>query len=484
MEEMQLQNEIISCFSPCLWISFFITLLLFLKKRRVTLRLFIKSTRVQPKLSGYVSISIKKGYSNRTLIMIRILTLICIFISTIGIAQTKKVLFLGNSYTGVNNLPMVFSNLALSAGDTVVFDSNTPGGYTLQGHSTNNTSLTKIEQGDWDFVVLQEQSQLPSFPTGQVETETFPFAEALNTAIEASNPCAETVFYMTWGRENGDASNCATWPPVCTYEGMDSLLHRRYMQMAEMNDALASPVGRVWKYIRNNHPEIDLYASDGSHPSQAGTYAAACAFYSVVFRESPTLSTYNYSLDAETAEAIRMAADEVAFQNLSNWFVGDYDLDVTFTFEAVSNTAYQFENGSSNYEGFYWEIDGTVSDEENPTYDFFELGNYSVSLYVFDGCDTLVHNEQISIETNGLMNVEHNEFQDIYPNPSNGLVHFSIDSDNPVDIKVFDLLGNLVFTTRQTSSRSIDFTSFPAGRYILQVTNDQVMYTGAIMRVD
>ena len=44
-----------------------------------------------------------------------------IFIST-SFAQTKNVLFLGNSYTGVNNLPLLTYNLALSLGDTINYD--------------------------------------------------------------------------------------------------------------------------------------------------------------------------------------------------------------------------------------------------------------------------------------------------------------------------------------------------------------------------
>ncbi|MFM9004523.1 MAG: hypothetical protein ACKOSR_03320, partial [Flavobacteriales bacterium] len=80
---------------------------------------------------------------------------------------TKRVLFLGNSYTSVNNLPAMTQACALSAGDSLIIDSNTPGGYTFEGHSTNAISLQKIALGNWDFVVLQEQSQRPSFPIEQ-----------------------------------------------------------------------------------------------------------------------------------------------------------------------------------------------------------------------------------------------------------------------------------------------------------------------------
>ena len=59
-----------------------------------------------------------------------------------ALAQSKKrVLFLGNSYTAVNGLPGLLANMALSAGDTVISVSYAPGGYTLQDHAFNNTSL-------------------------------------------------------------------------------------------------------------------------------------------------------------------------------------------------------------------------------------------------------------------------------------------------------------------------------------------------------
>ena len=242
-----------------------------------------------------------------------------------GQSQTKRALFLGNSYTYVNNLPQMVANVAISTGDTLIFDNNTPGGYTFQGHSTNAISLAKIALGNWDYVVLQEQSQLPSFPLSQVESDVFPYAHILDSLINAKNLCAETVFYMTWGRKNGDASNCASWPPVCTYSGMDSLLNLRYSLMADNNNAIISPVGAVWKYIRQNFPLIDLYQADGSHPSVAGTYAAACSFYAAIFRSDPTQITFNGGLSDSDAGLIRQAAKYIVFDNLLIWNIGLYD---------------------------------------------------------------------------------------------------------------------------------------------------------------
>ena len=196
-----------------------------------------------------------------------ILVAFLVLYSFIVQTQTRNVLFLGNSYTQVNNLPQLTSDVAFSAGKTLNFESNTPGGYTLMGHFTNSVSLNKIMQANWDFVVLQEQSQRPSLPIEQVEVDVFPYAVSLDSMVRKYNPCGETMFYMTWGRKNGDASNCSWWPPVCTYSGMDSLLSMRYMMMGNDNSASVSPVGALWNYIRLHYPEIELYSSDESHPS-------------------------------------------------------------------------------------------------------------------------------------------------------------------------------------------------------------------------
>ena len=131
-------------------------------------------------------------------------------------SQKTSVLFIGNSYTYVNDLPTTFKDLSLSLGDTVSTDQSTPGGARFLDHAVNTTTLTKIAAEDWDFVVLQAQSQEPSWSPSQMETEVFPYAEVLVDSIKSNNICTEPVFFMTWGRKYGDDMNCDVWPAVCT----------------------------------------------------------------------------------------------------------------------------------------------------------------------------------------------------------------------------------------------------------------------------
>ena len=248
--------------------------------------------------------------------------LTALLLAACGLSQAqemKNVLFVGNSYTEVNNLPQMVADVAASMGDALAFSTVTPGGCTLRQHCSNQ-SMTLIRQGGWDAVVLQEQSQYPSFPDGQVQSEVFPYAKRLVDSIYAHGWCAEPMFYMTWGRRDGDAYNAQFFPPLATYEGMDSLLCARYMSMGADNDASVCPVGRVWHRLRHNHPDIELYQADGSHPSVAGTYAAACSFYTMLFHGDPAAITFSPdALSPAVALTIRQAVSAVVYDSLPVW---------------------------------------------------------------------------------------------------------------------------------------------------------------------
>lgn len=395
-----------------------------------------------------------------------------------GQGVSKKVLFLGNSYTSVNNLPKMVADIANSMGDVLIFDANTPGGQTLKQHSTNVTSLTKIEVGNWDYVVLQEQSQYPSFPNQQVANEVFPYARFLDSIINVENPCAETVFYMTWGRKNGDASNCPGWPPVCTYVGMDSLLNLRYRQMATNNNGIISPVGAVWRYIRQNHPSIELYQSDESHPSLAGTYAAACAFYSIIYRKDPSLITFDSGLSAVDAANIRAAAKLITYNNLLEWHVGEYDPIANFTFSNTGAGQVSFTNSSTNATDFVWSFgDGTTSNEGSPTHTYVSNGTYNVMLVV-DKCgvkDTVV--KTITVTALGIESQKKNpSFVRIYPNPSQGNIHLKV-TDELIgsDYVIYDNTGKVLLTGVVDSEETkVDLNSLLNGFYHIRVGSNWV----------
>jgi PKD repeat protein len=400
--------------------------------------------------------------------------LITLFLNICAFSQSKRVLFLGNSYTQVNNLPQLFVNVAQSTNDAFIIDSNTPGGHTLQQHNSNASSLSKINQGNWDFVVLQEQSQLPSFPINQVNSQVFPFAQSINNLIVSQNPCAETVFYMTWGRQNGDSQNCAANPAVCTYEGMDDLLRERYMTMTTNNEAIVSPVGAVWRYLRTNHPTLNLYSSDGSHPSIIGSYAAACSFYTAITRKNPTLITFNSTLSSVEADTIKQAVKNVVFDQLLNWKIGNYDLVSNFTFSSNSSSVINFLNNSRFATSYTWDFgDGNSSNEVNPTHNYASEGEFIVKLTA-SKCGNFITSQQ-TITISNLSNIpiinENIEYT-LYPNPTKENV--TITSNTIIDaISIYDINGRLIdYIEVKSAQKTLDFSTKKEGFYFLKINSN------------
>ncbi|MBS1652937.1 MAG: T9SS type A sorting domain-containing protein [Bacteroidetes bacterium] len=250
-----------------------------------------------------------------------------VFYSAINFAQLKKikVLFLGNSYTYVNNLPQLIYDVALANGDTLAYDSNCPGGYTFNNHFNDLTSISKINTNQWKYVVLQAQSQEPSFPPSQVSAQTLPYAIKLDSVVKKNNICSQSVYYETWGRKNGDASNCASYPPLCTYSGMQDRLKQSYKLFADTTHSIMSPVGEAWRKSIATSPTLDLYSSDQSHPSLAGSCLTAFVFYEVLFGKSVLTNTYsNSGVAGSDLSFLKQIAHDVVNDSLSTWNIGKF----------------------------------------------------------------------------------------------------------------------------------------------------------------
>lgn len=237
--------------------------------------------------------------------MKKIIVLLCFFCNANLWAQDSlSVLFIGNSYIYSNDLPGMLNALTTSLGDEISYDSKVNGGFTFNNHLNDPQTHVKIKNKPWDFVVLQGQSQEPSFPYSQVNTNTFPQAVQLADSVYVNRYCSQAMYFMTWGRENGDPQ----WDSINSFYKMNDRLRLAYLRIMDSAQASVSPVGSAWRYVRDNDPSIQLYSGDGSHPSVSGTYLAACTFYASLFRKSPEGATYTAGLTPSVAALLQNAA--------------------------------------------------------------------------------------------------------------------------------------------------------------------------------
>ncbi|MBL4668625.1 MAG: T9SS type A sorting domain-containing protein [Flavobacteriales bacterium] len=387
-------------------------------------------------------------------------------------AQVTEILFIGNSYTYVNDLPLLLKNVALSFGDTIVSDQNTPGGYQLIQHSTNTTTLSKIASRNWDFVVIQEQSQKPSFSPSQVANDVYPYAQILNDSIKSNYSCSESIFYMTWGRKNGDAGNCASNPSICTYAGMQQRLRDSYMQMSSDNNATTSPVGAAWATVRDSFPSIELYAADESHPSIYGSYLAACVFYATLYQKSPIGSSYiPAAISLTDALSLQTVASYTVLDSLLLWRIG-VNLPVA-NFNYSGGSTINFTSTSTNVINYFWNFgDGNTSTQQNPSNTYTSSNTYPVKLITFssDNCfsDTIVQNVNVIIS--GIDAINTQKEISIYPNPATDFIQLKTNLKY-TSILIMDVTGETII--RSNYKTSIDISNLTKGIYFVKIMGEK-----------
>lgn len=417
-----------------------------------------------------------------------------------------KVLFIGNSYTYVNDLPQVTADITASMGDTLVFDSYTVGGYTLAQHLSDPLAIQKINSAQWDYVILQEQSIEPAEPDWFVQS--YYAARYLDQIIAANDSCTKVMYYMTWGYKNGEPSFCGTsFPAPCTYEGMDNVIRMRYRAYADSavlasigysgatvsgfqpaRQAQVSPVGAVRHYIRHQYPSIELYQTDGSHPTEAGTYAAGCTFYAALFHKDPSQISYNYTLNTTDASNIRNAAKLVAYDSMHYWQI-DMGLRAQFTYTVAAGNAVSFSNASTAAVNYTWDFgDGNTSVAANPNHTYASSGTYLVRLVASGASCTDTTFARINSTATGIENINAvNADFTIYPNPVNDMVtvHAAKFRSGGYQLSVTNTIGQEVyFKTHATTDQQINVSEWRSGIYFIRVkTAENITCTFKLLKL-
>ncbi len=189
-----------------------------------------------------------------------------------------RVLFIGNSYTSVNDLPGTFAALVRSGGGAVETTMIAPGGAFLADEAASPDVAAAIAGSPWTAVVLQEQSQAPAAPSVR-DARMVPAVATLVAAIRADG--AQPYLLETWAHRDG-------WPERgLDRVAMQAALNAAYRDVAARNAAVVVPAGEAWARAVREAPAIVLWQADGSHPTPAGTYLAACVLYASLTGHSP-----------------------------------------------------------------------------------------------------------------------------------------------------------------------------------------------------
>lgn len=178
-----------------------------------------------------------------------------------------NVLFIGNSFTGRNDVPELIARLAAARGKELRHRLISAGGASLRMHWNKGDAAHAIRQTRYDFVVLQEQSTLPVKNAQRMHENIRLFDEVIRKSG------AKTALYLTWARKQAPATQKA--------------ISEAYITIGAELGATVVPAGVAWEQYLREHKTPVLHDKDGSHPTLAGSYLAACVFLGVLFGEDP-----------------------------------------------------------------------------------------------------------------------------------------------------------------------------------------------------
>jgi hypothetical protein len=208
-----------------------------------------------------------------------------------------RILFVGNSYTYSNDLPSMVHDLAGAAGRSVEIGVMAPAGWWWRDHAASEKTLDAIADGNWDFVVLQEQSMVPAAPDMARQVSS---PAAVKLAVAAIESGARPVLFLTWGHRDGSAEVGHS-----SYSTMQVAIAGTYSELGAAVTGEVAPVGMAWWMAREERPDVSLYQADGIHPSMEGSYLAAAVITATILDVDASTLDRSLRVGDDTAAVLR-----------------------------------------------------------------------------------------------------------------------------------------------------------------------------------
>jgi len=210
-----------------------------------------------------------------------------------------KVLFIGNSYTAFHSLPQAVATLAAAAEANISADMAIAGGKDLEWHWEEGEGRAKIAARAPGLVVLQDHS----LGALRAREKMFDYARRFDAEIRAHG--AETVLFMTWARQFAPETQ--------------TRITEAYAAIARELGARLAPVGAAWQKSLAARPHVVLHMEDGSHPTQHGSYLAACVLVATLLGEGFDFRPLPAAVEAQSQALMRLDEEGAAFLQKIAW---------------------------------------------------------------------------------------------------------------------------------------------------------------------
>ena len=168
--------------------------------------------------------------------------------------KALRILFIGNSHTYYNDMPLLVKKRFDEEGYDCHVTMLAHPAWFLAQHVEEPEAKFNILYGGYDYVVLQEHAH----PFGPEEK----FYNAVRTLAGWIKEAGSVpVIYLTWAQKNEPEAQ--------------QRMTEAHKKIAEETGSLLAHVGDNWWDYMKSWPDLEMYDEDGAHASPAGSDFAA-----------------------------------------------------------------------------------------------------------------------------------------------------------------------------------------------------------------
>lgn len=208
---------------------------------------------------------------------------------------SMKILFLGNSHTAFNDLPLMVKSLLSAYAAKPIHTRHIFSGF-LNDLAENPSVSEALTKTKWDVVVLQGALLSSS------HSREYPNPGIVKLTKAAIKKGARPLYFVEWPRKGWDESEFQMGH------------YRKFAKQSGGGELV--PVCLAWDEALKKEPKLDLWSGDGNHANLSGSYLAACTIAYWIDRSALESNWKPNEIDAASAARLRSYARETVESSL------------------------------------------------------------------------------------------------------------------------------------------------------------------------
>ena len=231
--------------------------------------------------------------------------------NAVPVTDSKKMAFLGNSFTYYYGTAFMLKEIARSEGHQIDAVVGVKGSQSFSDHVRLFMSQEVLKQGNFDYAFLQDSSPNQAEYADKGTKSLLDAANTLNTQTLTYSPNCQIVYERTW------ACTADNYRGYGSYDKLDYLIKtgtEKLVADVDHKGVVISPIGLGFRVAREQG--LNLIYSDNKHQNREGAYMKACINYLFVYKTRFTNNVSNCGIDPTVAKSIRDIAERVVFEGV------------------------------------------------------------------------------------------------------------------------------------------------------------------------